>query len=150
MYWTDDPLFCPVRAWAGIVQSILLDPQGSTSSPVNFCRHSVPNSTGTTPNSRVSFLKAAGMISLIRRAASSIGEAQLGFPIDELGTHSIRSGAAMAMHLDQVPRYEIMIIGRWASDAFMRYLRVQIMQFAQHVSSRNNPPGFLLSPRLRP
>ena len=76
------------------------------------------------------------MIRLIRRAAASIGEDRLGFPVSELGTHSVRSGAAMAMHLDGVPVYSIQLIGRWSSDAFMRYIRAQVQEFAQKISGR--------------
>jgi len=42
----------------------------------------------------------------------------------------------MAMHLDGVPTYSIMLIGRWASDAFMGYIRRQVMEFAQNISTR--------------
>lgn len=42
----------------------------------------------------------------------------------------------MAMHLAGVPRYTVMLIGRWRSDAFMAYLREQVLQFTQEVSLR--------------
>ena len=54
----------------------------------------------------------------------------------EVGTHSIRSGAAMAMYLGECPVYTIMMIGRWSSDAFLRYIRKQIEQFSHSVSCK--------------
>ena len=42
----------------------------------------------------------------------------------------------MAMYLGGVPVFAIMMIGRWSSDAFMKYIRKQIEQFTFDVSSR--------------
>ena len=52
------------------------------------------------------------MITALRAAAKAIGEDKLGFKISDIGTHSLRSGVAMAMTLDQIPVYVIMMIGR--------------------------------------
>ena len=60
---------------------------------------------------------------VLRGAVALFGEDRLGFTIKDFGTHSIRSGAAMAMYIDNVHVYTIMIIGRWSSDAFLRYIR---------------------------
>ena len=54
----------------------------------------------------------------------------------EVGTHSICSGAAMAMYLGGLPVYAIQLIGRWSSDAFMKYLRKQIEEFTLGVSTK--------------
>ena len=42
----------------------------------------------------------------------------------------------MAMYLNEVPVYTIMLIGRWSSDAFLRYIRRQVQQFSAGVSAR--------------
>jgi hypothetical protein len=52
----------------------------------------------------------------------------------EVGLHSLRSSAAMAMYLNRVPVYTIMLLGRWSSDAFLRYIRPQVEQFSRVVS----------------
>ena len=72
----------------------------------------------------------------IRAACDAIGEVRLGFHSDEAGTHSIRSGSTMAMYLAKVPVYTIMLIGRWSSDAFLRYIRKQVEQFSHNISRR--------------
>ncbi len=53
-----------------------------------------------------------------------------------MGKHSIQSGAAMAMYLGGVPVFKNMMIGRWLSDAFMKYIRKQIKEFTFDVSQR--------------
>jgi hypothetical protein len=47
---------------------------------------------------------------------------------------SARSGAAMAMYLAGVPVFTIMLLGRWSSDAFLRYIRKQVKEFSSGVS----------------
>jgi hypothetical protein len=69
-------------------------------------------------------------------AASSIGSSSLGFSADQIGLHLTRSGAAMAMHLLGVPVFTIMLLGRWSSDAFLRYIRKQVKEFSHGVSSK--------------
>jgi hypothetical protein len=48
----------------------------------------------------------------------------------------MRSGAAMEMYLGEIPVYTIMLIGRWSSDAFLRYIRKQVEQFSRNVSKK--------------
>jgi hypothetical protein len=40
----------------------------------------------------------------------------------------------MAMYLNRVPVYTIMLLGRWSSDAFLRYIRPQVEQFSSGVA----------------
>ena len=40
------------------------------------------------------------------------------------------------MFLGGCPVFMIMLIGRWSSDAFMRYIRKQIKEFSQDVSQK--------------
>jgi hypothetical protein len=135
MWRTKWGLLCPVRAWAAIVKRIAGYEKSTKDTPV--CTTWVPNAKPTFKNpGHYAQVKDSDMIKLIRAAAADIGTASMGFDPSELGTHSIRSGAAMAMHLAHVPTYTIMLIGRWSSDAFLRYLRVQVMQFTRNISSR--------------
>ena len=74
--------------------------------------------------------------SLTQHAVVAIGEHRLGITQDQIGTHSIRSGAAMAMYLGECAVFTIMLIGRWSSDAFLRYIRKQVMEFSQNVATK--------------
>jgi hypothetical protein len=42
----------------------------------------------------------------------------------------------MAMYLASVPVYTIMLIGRWSSDALLRYIRRQVQEFSSGVAAR--------------
>lgn len=72
----------------------------------------------------------------LRQAVTKIGPERLGFGPERVGTHSLRSGAAMAMYLAKEPVYTIMLLGRWSSDAFLKYIRRQVQDFSTGVSSR--------------
>ncbi len=67
---------------------------------------------------------------------AAIGKDVLHIKKLEIGMHSIRSGAAMAMFLSDCSVCQIMMIGRWSSDAFLRYIRKQVEQFSYNVSKR--------------
>jgi hypothetical protein len=62
------------------------------------------------------------MFDALQDTVSAIGEARLGFNKKSVGTHSIRSGAAMAFYLGECPVFMIMLIGCWSSDAFIHYI----------------------------
>jgi hypothetical protein len=66
----------------------------------------------------------------------AIGETQLGIAKHKIGTHLIRSGAAMAMYLCECPVYTIMLIGGWLSGAFLQYIQKQVMEFSHNVSKK--------------
>lgn len=121
-----DVLLCPVRQWAAIVRRILKYPGANEDTPVSAVWR----------NDRIEHITSKEMINALQAAVVSVGEDKLGFKKTDIGTHSIRSGAAMAMYLGECPVYVIMMIGRWSSDAFLRYIRKQVEQFSHNVSCR--------------
>ena len=127
MHCTLDPLLCPVKSFASIVRRIRTHPGATDSTLVYMFTNSTGNLKPITSDHVRNFL---------RGAATLFGEDRLGFTIKDIGTHSIHSGAAMAVYLDNVPVYTITIIGRWSSDAFIRYIRKQVEQFSHNISSR--------------
>jgi hypothetical protein len=72
----------------------------------------------------------------IRAAVRSLEPEKLGFGPDEVGTHSNRSGGAMGMFLAGTPVYTIMLMGRWSSDAFMRYLTKQVISLSHGIAAK--------------
>jgi hypothetical protein len=91
----------------------------------------------------------ASKIALVRLRAvvRSLGKDALSFDDSEVGNHSLRSAAAMAMYLAGVPVYTIMLNGRLSSDAFLRYIRRQVQAFSAGVSRRMIlAPDFLTIP----
>ena len=141
MHRSGDNLLCPVRSWASVVYRILSYPDTSAETTVNTILL----------NNRLRLISSRTARNKLRSAASVIGEEKLGFTKDEIGTHSLRSGAAMAMYLDGVPTFSIMMIGRWSSDAFLRYIRRQVEQFTHNVSRRMlRNPSFFTTPDFDP
>ena len=126
MHSSTHKILCPVKAWARTVQRVLVSKSATTASFVNTFYD----------NNKILHVSGTNALHSLRAAAHSIGESSLGFKISDIGTHSIRSGAAMTMYLDEIPVYTIMLIGRWSSDAFLLYIRKQVEQFSQNVSSR--------------
>ena len=119
-------IMCPVRAWAAVVKRILSYPGADLDTPVS----------AVWQNNRIEHITSADIIDAINCAAETIGWDALGVKKGDFGTHSIRSGAAMAMYLDEIPIYTIMFIGRWSSDAWLRYIRKQVDQFTYNIAER--------------
>jgi hypothetical protein len=72
----------------------------------------------------------------IRYTVDLLGPEKLGFTSSEVGTHSNRSGGAMGMFLAGTPIYTIMLMGRWSSDAFMRYIQKQVLQSSHGIATK--------------
>ena len=75
------------------------------------------------------------MVEKLRSARRLVIKENLGFSVNEIGAHSIRSGAAMSLFLGGVQTFSIMMIGRWSYDAFLKYIRKQVEQ-STHNSSK--------------
>ena len=121
-----DAVLCPVRAAAAIVRRIRKYPGSSQNSPISTVYS----------NGVINQVTSHHMINAIHDAVGAIGKTRLGIKKEDVGTHSIRSGAAMAMYLGKCPVFMIMLIGRWSSDAFLKYIRKQVMEFSQNVAKR--------------
>ena len=79
-------------------------------------------------------VNASNIIAVIRAKCLQVGAAILGIALDDVGTHSIHSGGAMAIHLVNVPDWTLISIGRWQSLGFMVYIQQQISSFSMGVS----------------
>ena len=111
-----DLFLCSVCTWAKIIQCILIYPSATPDIYVN----------AFLANGKIQHVKNTDMFKALYDAASSISEAHLGFKPSDIGTHSIHSGAAMLVYLAEVQVYTIMLIGRWSSDAFLKYIWKQL------------------------
>ncbi len=123
---SQDACLCPVRAAAAIARKIRKYPGSSRDSPIST----------VTVNGHLKQVTSTHMINALRDAVGAIGEVKLGIKKEDIGTHSIRSGTAMAIYLGKCPVFMIMLIGRWSSNAFLRYIRKQVMKFSQNVAKR--------------
>jgi hypothetical protein len=58
-----------------------------------------------------------------------------GYDHTSIGTHSVRSGAAMALYLANEHPHRIMLLGRWSSDAFLLYIRPEVLSSFSSLSN---------------
>lgn len=123
---TNQKILCPVTRWGSIVQRI---------------RRTIPAFSDDTTINTIRVAEATLFISntytkkTLRTTCSLFGgKATFGFAPHEIGNKSIRSGAAMALFLADVPTAKIMILGRWSSDAFLVYIRPQVLEWTSNMS----------------
>jgi len=124
---SNDPKICPVIIWANIVKRIRSYQSSTDNTPINTFMDNKNN---------IHLITGPQLLKQLRLAAAAIGKDFLGFHPSDIGLHSARSGAAMAMYLAGVPVYTIMLLGRWSSDAFLRYIRKQVKELSAGVSSK--------------
>ena len=120
----NDPLLNPVRALAITIQRILS--YKNTNNDTTLCTY---RSKG-----KLLEFKSEDILQAFRTNARVMGKDTLGFSPEDIGTHSNRSAAAMAMFLDDTPVFMIMLVGRWSSDAFLKYIRRQVLEFSKGIS----------------
>ena len=103
MQYAVDLIFCPVVAWTKIIQQLWIYPSTTKDTHVNSFYS----------KRKIYKLSADDMGASLKAAVSLIGEAMIGFHCDNIGTHLLRSGAAMVIYLAKIPVYIIMLTGRW-------------------------------------
>jgi hypothetical protein len=124
---TGDPLLCPALIVASLVQRIYQNvPNANENTPINTV-HVAGKTYGITQE----FLR----IQLRLACELGGGTDAFGFEAPEIGTRSIRSGAAMALFLMDHHPHKIMILGRWLSEAFLDYIRPQVLEWTNNMST---------------
>jgi hypothetical protein len=123
---THHDTLCPVKQWSCLVKRIRAYSGANDDTNVSAVWH----------HGKMHHISSKEVTDALRDGLSVFGSEKLRIQLHEIGTHSIRSGAAMAMYLRGVPVFAIQIIGRWSSDAFMKYIRKQVEEFTFDVSAR--------------
>ena len=113
-----EPVLCPVKARRAIVKRVLSIPGSTIDSPVNL----------VWSNNEIKEIPSTLILSDLRSTVELMGRKVLGYLAADIGTHSLRSGCAMALHLAELPEYVIKLIGHWKSDAFLVYIRPHIKE----------------------
>jgi hypothetical protein len=120
--------FCPVRAWGRACQRVLRTVRGANQdTPV--C--SVAGRKGGPHQVRDKQIANA----LKTTCGARGGKGSFGIDPKNLGTRSIRSGAAMALFMMDHSVEKIKILGRWSSDAFLAYIRPQVLEWTSTMSN---------------
>lgn len=126
LYDSEDGWRSPTFIWGTIIETILGYPGTDLNSPVN---------TWFDPKKKkLVYITSKQICTQLRSSAHAIGSEKLGFDPDEIGCHSIRSGGAMALYLSNPNELIIMLIGRWKSNSFMKYIRKQVAMFSKNIS----------------
>ena len=101
----------------------------------------IPKATDNTPISTIlvnrSILKITSpyVRTQLRQTCRTFGgKAVFGFDAHTIGNKSIRSGAAMSLFLTNTHTDRIMILGRWGSNAFLAYIRPQVLEWTTNMS----------------
>ena len=122
----------PVRALVALVIRIQsyasVRTQGTTNVGINAL---------ASRNGKLEGILSKEVLKQLRDVAAAGRERKLGSPVDSIGMHLIRAGAAMAMFLARVPCATIQLIGsRWRSRMFMKYLRIQVTASTRGVTTK--------------
>ena len=141
--YTTDRQLNPVLLSASIVWRIRGIPGTDNETPI-CCYHE---------NYTIKHVHQSQVLDYLRGTAAAIGKARLGFDPSEIGNKSIRSGACMAWFLANHPVEHIKMMGRWDSEAWLDYIRTQVMEFCKGMSSSmlryefyHDLPSFAASP----
>jgi hypothetical protein len=125
---TRDLLLCPALRLGRVVQRVLCTVPNVTPHTL-ICALYNPNTKQTT------HLQDEFTLNLLRSTCAMFGgKPTFGFHPHEIGNRSIRSGAAMALFLKDHSTAKIMILGRWSSDAFLVYIRPQVLEWTNNMS----------------
>ena len=122
-----DPVLCPVKRIAALVDRILRTvPSANADTPINAVYLS-----GTLHQQ----ISSTTVRNFMRSTCTAKGGKQVfGFDALDIGTKSIRSGAAMGLFLMNIPTQKIKMMGRWSSDAFLVYIRPQVLEWTNDLS----------------
>jgi hypothetical protein len=123
---TSDPVLCPVKCAAALVTRIykrVPDVSPDTTLDSMFLATRTCRVTGD-------------LIRQHLRSSCTVlgGKEVFGYSATEIGTKSLRSGAAMSLFLMNHSVHKIMILGRWSSDAFLVYIRPQVLEWTNNMS----------------
>ena len=122
---TDDELLCPARALARIAAHLR-----AHDAPID-----TPISTYWDGNGNQWHASSKLLTNALRHAASSLEE-DTGIPADLISARGLRPGGATALLCAGVDKDMIQLLGRWKSDAMLRYLRIQAATHRASFSQR--------------
>lgn len=122
-HYTSKRAVDPVRAAARLLDALRGRP-GNT--PIG----SYTNSRG-----RQARISARHIREAIREAAVECDLPAQGYDLKRIGSHSLRSGGAMALKLAGYSHDIIQKLGRWRSDTYLRYIQTQIAQLTSGVAA---------------
>ena len=119
------PLLCPIQAGAALVQCLW----SFSATPKDFI-YIFKDSQGLQQD-----LSSKVALELLCNFIDTINY-HYGLKKEDISLHSIQSSSTMAMYLNSIPVYTIMLLGHWSSDAFLCYIHKQVTEFSNNVSHK--------------
>ena len=120
---------CPVVVWVRIVRTV-------RRRVWNFTPDTPVCSTITTRTGTRMEITLEAMVDAMRKFCVKLSlKKSYGFEPHELGARSIRTGAAMALFMRHKDPTTTKILGRWKSDAFMEYIRPQVLEMTDDLAT---------------
>ena len=130
-----DPNVCPTRALERRVKHIL-DNGGDPSTPLyTYFTPAQRRRPARNAKAKGSHITTTMVTTLLRSAAKNV-EPQTGIPPSKISARSLRPGGATALLCSDVRPENIALVGRWRSDAMLRYLRANTTPVTNAFSQR--------------
>ena len=125
------PILCPIEAWGSVMRRLV------EQFPDRSARDRLPICSYKGPQGGRFEVTASQVTDLLRNVCrANNGHRRYGFGPSEIGTRSIRSGAAMSLAIQGGNSDEkIRILGRWKSLAFLTYIRPQVLEWTGGMAS---------------
>ena len=124
-----DPFVCPVRAVVCRVKTLIHKPPATP-----LCTYFV--------NDEPFYVTSNDITKALRFAIHQVDQASLGIKAKDIEARSLRAGGATALFCAGVPMDTTQLIGRWQSDAMLRYLHVQAAPIMQKLAKAMFHGGF--------
>ena len=120
---TNDPRLCPCKALSRLARRLRSINAPSDTPICSYLAH----------DGKLRLLKSTIITNALRHAAASV-ESSTGISPWLLSARSLRPGGATALLCAGVDKDAIQLLGRWKSDAMLRYLRIQAHTVSAHFS----------------
>ena len=118
----------PVKALARQVAHIMSHTDDQ-STAISTCFH---------PTRRPFQVKPHHINDAIKEAVVDLQMDRFGFTPNDVSSHSLRAGGAMAMKLNGIDSITIKKMGRWSSETFLRHIHEQISALFAGISTKMN------------
>lgn len=130
-----DPLVCPCRAIVRRIQHLRLHKQLQSTPLCTYIQHNHPTQ-----------ITAGDVRDTLRSALQVLGPSTLGIQPKDITARSLRAGGATALLGANIDPNSIQLLGRWKSDAMMRYLHISATPHTHRyakamMTSGQNPPA---------
>lgn len=109
---------CPCKTTIRLVKRLRKYKDTTGSTQINTFYH----------KGKIGLVRNTDITNKLKSTVKTMGKEDLGIESHEVGTHSLRASFALMMALMNIPDSRIMILGRWKSEAFKKYIQRQIIR----------------------